>query len=92
VLDSDFNINIESHGSLHSIMSESTGVRDIINLCARFALIDALFENDKPCVILDDVMNNLDEERFRNAMKMTEEFAANYQVIYLTCNSSRMPV
>ncbi|MBR2187039.1 MAG: AAA family ATPase [Lachnospiraceae bacterium] len=92
VLDSDFNINIESHGSLHSIMSESTGVRDIINLCARFALIDALFENDKPCVILDDVMNNLDEERFRNAMKMTEEFAADYQVIYLTCNSSRMPV
>ncbi len=92
VLDSEFNINIESHGSLHSIMSESTGVRDIINLCARFALIDALFENDKPCVILDDVMNNLDEDRFRSAMKMTEEFAGKYQVIYLTCNSSRMPV
>lgn len=92
MLDSEFNISIESHGSLHSILSESSGIKDIIYLCARFALIDALFENDKPCVILDDVMNNLDEERFNSAMKMTEEFAKDYQVIYLTCNNSRMPV
>ena len=92
VLDSEFNISLESHGTLHSILAESSGIRDIINLCARFALVDALFEHDKPCVILDDVMNNLDEERFKNAMKMTEEFAARYQVIYLTCNAGRMPV
>ncbi|MCR4590413.1 MAG: AAA family ATPase [Lachnospiraceae bacterium] len=91
VMDSEFNISLESHGSMHSIMSESSGIKDLINLSARFALIDALFENDKPCVILDDVMNNLDEERFKNAMDMTEEFAKNYQVIYLTCNSSRVP-
>ena len=91
VMDSDFNISVESHGNMHSILSESSGIKDLINLSARFALIDALFENDKPCVILDDVMNNLDEERFRNAMDMTEEFASEYQVIYLTCNSSRVP-
>ena len=90
-LDTDFNISIERSGALHSVMSESSGIRDIINLSARFALIDALFENDKPCVILDDVMNNLDEERFQSAMRMTEEFAKSCQVIYLTCNSSRTP-
>ena len=91
LMDTDFNISIERSGALHPVMSESSGLRDIINLSARFALIDALFENDKPCVILDDVMNNLDEERFVSAMRMTEEFAKDCQVIYLTCNSSRTP-
>ena len=92
VIDSSFDISFESHGKLHSIMSESSGIRDIIYLSARFALIDALFENDRPCVVIDDVMNNLDEERFEKAMKMTGDFAAKNQVIYLTCNAGRMPV
>ncbi len=90
-MDTDFNISLERSGALHPVLAESSGIRDIINLSARFALIDALFENDKPCVILDDVMNNLDEERFQSAMRMTEEFAKSCQVIYLTCNSSRTP-
>lgn len=92
IIDSDFNIGFESHGQMHSIMSESSGIKDLISLCARYALIDALFEHDKPCIVLDDVMNNLDEERFNNAMKMTEKLAEKYQIIYLTCNNSRMPV
>ncbi len=92
MIDSDFNIGLESHGAVHSIMSESSGIKDLVNLCARYALIDALYENDKPCVVLDDIMNNLDEERFKSAMKMTERLAKKYQIIYLTCNSSRMPI
>ena len=76
---------------MHPVMSESSGIRDLIYLSARFALIHALYENDRPCVILDDVMNNLDEERFKKAMKMTEAFSKKYQVIYLTCNAGRMP-
>ena len=92
VLDSSLNISLESYGNMHSVMSESSGIRDIIYLCARFALIDALFENDRPCVVIDDVMNNMDEDKYENAMKMTEDFARKNQVIYLTCNASRMPV
>lgn len=92
VLDSSLNISLESYGNMHSVMSESSGIRDIIYLCARFALIDALFENDRPCVVIDDVMNNMDEDKFEKAMKMTEDFARKNQVIYLTCNASRMPV
>ncbi len=92
VLDSSFNISLESYGNMHPVMSESSGIRDIIYLCARFALIDALFENDRPCVVIDDVMNNMDEDKFEKAIKMTEDFARKNQVIYLTCNASRMPV
>ncbi len=92
IIDSDFNIGFESHGAMHPLSSESSGMKDLISLCARYALIDALFENDKPCIVLDDIMNNLDEERFKSAMKMTEKLAQKYQIIYLTCNSARMPV
>ena len=91
-IDSELNIGIESGGVVYSLMFESSGIKDLVNLCARYALIDALYENDKPCIVLDDIMNNLDEERFKSAMKMTERLAKNYQIIYLTCNSSRMPV
>ena len=91
-IDSELNIGIESHGEVHSLLFESSGIKDLVNLCARYALIDALYENDKPCIVLDDIMNNLDEERFKSAMKMTERLAKKYQIIYLTCNSSRMPV
>ena len=91
VLDSSFNISLESYGKMHPVMSESSGIRDIIYLCARFALIDALFENDRPCVVIDDVMNNMDEDKFEKAIKMTEDFARKNQVIYLTCNAGRMP-
>ena len=55
----------------------------------RFALVDALFENEKPFIILDDPFVNLDESRLAGAMKFLDNIAKDYQVIYLSCHKSR---
>ncbi len=90
-LDMDFRPSVEEMGSFRPIQALSYGTRDLTYLCARFALVDALYDADRPCIILDDVMNNLDDKHFSKAMAMVESMAENYQIIYLTCNTNRMP-
>lgn len=91
-LDSDFNITIMKSGSYRSIENQSTGTQDMINLCARFALVDSLYGYEKPCVILDDVLSNLDDANYEKAMQAIEKLSESFQVIYLTCHSSRATV
>ena len=88
-MDSDFNITVMKSGSYRKIQNQSTGTQDMINLCARFALLDSLYENEKPCVILDDVLSNLDDANYERAMQAIEKLSESFQVIYLTCHSSR---
>ena len=90
-LDMDFRPSVEEMGSFRPIQALSYGTRDLTYLCARFALVDTLYDADRPCIILDDVMNNLDDKHFSKAMAMVESMAENYQIIYLTCNTNRMP-
>ena len=91
-LDSDFNITVMKSGSYRNIQNQSTGTQDMINLCARFALLDSLYEKEKPCVILDDVLSNLDDSNYERAMQAIEKLSESFQVIYLTCHSSRAAV
>lgn len=51
-------------------------------LCMRLALIDALFKQEKPFVLLDD-------EHTERALEMLKEIAKNKQVVYMVCNSGR---
>lgn len=76
-------------GSLKGSEYFSTGNRDFIGICIRLALIEALFEEEKPFIILDDPFVNLDDEKVENARKLLQEIAKEYQVIYLVCHSSR---
>ena len=88
-MDSDFNITVMKSGSYRNIQNQSTGTQDMINLCARFALIDSLYEDEKPCVILDDVLSNLDDSNYERAMQAIEKLSESFQVMYLTCHSAR---
>lgn len=49
-------------------------------LCMRLALIDALFKQEKPFVLLDDPFVNLDDEHTERALEMLKEIAKNKQV------------
>ena len=55
----------------------------------RLSLVDALFGDEKPFLILDDPFVNLDENRTKGAMRFLTEIAKEYQVIYFTCHGSR---
>ena len=48
----------------------SAGLQDLVAICKRFALIDLLFENEKPFVILDDPFLNLDDKNLSLAREL----------------------
>ncbi len=67
----------------------SLGNRDLIGICMRMALVEAMYGERKPFLILDDPFVNLDENRTEGARKFLNAIAKEYQVIYFTCHSSR---
>ena len=89
-VDTNLNVKIEVNGSQKEIKMFSTGYKDLIYICMRFSLVDALFNQETPFVVLDDPFVNLDESKTSKALEIMNEFAKKYQVIYFSCNSSRI--
>lgn len=88
-LDAELSIGTIEYGEKHQASTYSSGLRDILAIALRFSLIDALYETEKPVVVLDDPFTNLDENRIESAKKAIETLSEEYQIIYLTCHKSR---
>ncbi len=88
-LDANIHMTRRELGEARDVESYSSGNRDLIDICLRFALIDAMYKDEKPFVILDDPFVNLDRSKTDRALKLLAEVAKNYQVIYFTCHDSR---
>lgn len=87
----DLQVQLERSGAARELGYFSAGQTDMVMLCMRLALVDALFAQEKPFVILDDPFINLDDARTAEALTLLQELAKDRQIIYLTCNSSRTP-
>lgn len=85
----ELQVQLERMGQCRELAYFSTGQADLVMLCMRFALVDALFADTKPFVILDDPFVNLDDERTKKALQLLRELSRDRQIIYLVCNSSR---
>jgi len=85
----DLTIHVDEKGEAREIDYFSAGTVDSVMLCMRLALIDALFKQEKPFILLDDPFVNLDDEHTERALEMLKEIAKNKQVVYMVCNSSR---
>ncbi len=88
-LDKELQLRIDEKGADRELGSFSAGTIDSLVLCMRLALIDALFEQEKPFLILDDPFVNFDDARMHRALEMLHKLAEKQQVLYLLCNSSR---
>ena len=88
-MDVNLNVSVLDYGTQWSTEYFSAGYKDLIGICARFALIDALFEDEKPFLVLDDPFVNLDKGKLGNALDLLEQVSKQYQIIYLTCHDSR---
>ncbi len=89
-LDIRLNVRVEEEGQLHDSVELSKGMKDLIQVCMRMALIEAVYQEvAKPILILDDPFVNLDDVRLNNAVKLFKRISENYQMIYFICHDSR---
>ena len=88
----DLDIQLERQGQSRELGYFSAGQADLVMLCMRFALVDALFTGEKPFVILDDPFVNLDDRHTAEALALLNNLAKERQILYLVCNTSRSPV
>lgn len=88
-IDSNIRMSRREMGEARDTDCFSNGNRDLFDICLRMALIDAMFTDEKPFVILDDPFVNLDKKKTEKAMTFLKEVARDYQVIYFTCHESR---
>jgi DNA repair exonuclease SbcCD ATPase subunit len=91
-IDTDLAVMIEKSGERKELDYFSEGYKDIVGLCTRLALVDVMFEREKPFLILDDPFVNLDDLNLERAKNIIYEIAKNYQVIYLICHTSRAQI
>lgn len=88
-MDTDFSVTKQEGASTRSVEAYSRGTRDLFNLAARLALVDSLYEGEKPFIILDDPFTAFDDGKIKSAIKLMQQFAKDRQVIYFTCSKSR---
>lgn len=84
-LDADTNLTVEAYGIQRDIRNLSAGYGDLTGVCLRLALVDAMYQKERPFLILDDPFVNLDAEKRAGARILLEEAAKKGQVLYLTC-------
>lgn len=84
-IDVNFDVNVLSGSTPRQIDYYSTGIKDIIWLCERFAVIDVLYKKEQPVMLLDDIFVNLDDKMFERGRKITADIAQKRQIIYFTC-------
>ena len=88
-MNTDFGVSKIEGASTKSIDAYSRGTRDLYNLASRLALVDSLYESEKPFIILDDPFTAMDDGKTAAALKLISNFAKERQVIYFTCSKSR---
>lgn len=88
----DINLDVKyfQAGQYHESERLSKGIQDLVQICLRLALVEAVFqEKEKPLLILDDPFVNLDALRLDKAKDLVKAIGDEYQLVYFTCHHSR---
>ena len=89
-LDIKLSARFEEYGERKELAGYSAGMQDLVRLCERFAIIDALYTGERPFIVLDDPFVNFDDVKITQAMRFLEAMSRKYQLIYFTCHPSRI--
>ena len=88
-MDTSFTITKTDLGKSRQAEAYSRGTRDLHSLAIRFALIDSLYGEEKPPIILDDPFTSFDDRKTDKALSLLKKLSQDRQIIYLTCSRSR---
>ncbi len=89
-IDANTHLTVEEEGLQREICFFSSGYQDMIGVCMRMSLVEAMYKDEKPFIIFDDPFINLDMDKTEGALQFLEEVAKEFQIIYFTCNDSRI--
>lgn len=84
-VDDGFGLYIEEKNSLRDFGFFSRGISDLGVFCLRLALIDTMYPEEKPPLILDDPFVNFDRKKYEEVSALLKERAKNCQILYFTC-------
>lgn len=89
-IDINLDVKVEHEGELHDGEQLSKGMKDLVQVCMRMALVEAVYKDvENPILVLDDPFVNLDDNRLEKAMKLLKKISSEYQIIYFICHNSR---
>lgn len=89
MLDADMRLSVRECGMYRSVDALSDGRKDLLGICLRLAFVDAMYKDEKPLLVLDDVFSNLDDDSVAGGGKLLSALAEKYQFIYFTCSAGR---
>ncbi len=89
IVDANLQIKALADGGIREVGFLSRGYRDLIGVCYRLALIDAMYSEEGPFLILDDPFVNLDDQKLELAMDFLDRISEKYQILYFTCQHGR---
>lgn len=88
-MDKQFRVYFERSGENRSDAHLSAGQKSLCTLCLRLALIDNMYKDDAPFIIMDDPFVHLDAEHLSRARTLLTELAKDRQIIYFCCHQAR---
>jgi uncharacterized protein YhaN len=88
-MDADLNVKVRKAGLQRETELLSEGWQDLIGLCRRMSMIDAMYTEEKPFIVLDDPFVNLDDGKLEKALEFLRNTSKEYQILYFACHESR---
>ena len=88
-IDINFNFKFVTDQGEKDISYYSKGFQTMVSLCMRLALINCLFPENYPFIVLDDPFVHLDDVHMNVCKKLISEISKKYQIMYFTCHDSR---
>ena len=85
-MDSKLNVTLMEDGALRDTELLSAGYQDLVGICSRMAMVDAMYREEKPFLIMDDPFVNLDDNKQARGMEFLRRVSEDYQILYFTCH------
>jgi len=87
-LDDKFNLRLAEKNSYREFDYFSKGLTDLGMFCLRLSLIDTMYGENLPFLILDDPFVNYDNQKMQLALQLLSERSKKCQIIYFTCHEA----
>ncbi len=86
----ELSVSVERYGERKPAEALSRGEQDLIAFCARLSLIDSIFTEETPFLLLDDPFVNLDDDNHARAFALLKKLAERFQIFYTVCSRARI--